>query len=59
MFVTDHANGDIIAYDTETGKEIDRLETGNSGIMGIVIGPDNKLWFANASTNEIIRVDPN
>lgn len=59
LFVTDHANGDIIAYDTETGKEIDRLKTGNAGIMGIVIGPDNKLWFANASTSEIIRVDPN
>ena len=59
LFVSDHSNGDIIAYDTETGKEMDRLKTGTAGIMGIVVGPDNKLWFANASTSEIIRIDPN
>ena len=59
LFVTDNANGDIIAYDMETKKELKRLETGQSGIMGIVLGPDGKLWFTNASTSKIIRIDPN
>ena len=59
LFVSDHDNGDIIAYDLETMKEIGRLKTGYAGIMGIVIGPDNKLWFANTTTSEIIRIDPN
>lgn len=59
LFVTDNANGDIIAYDVDTKKEISRLKTGNAGIMGIVVGPNNKLWFTNATTNEIVRIDPN
>lgn len=59
LFVSDNETGEIIAYDTESGKELDRLETGHKGIMGIVAGPNGKLWFANEDTNEIIRIDQN
>lgn len=59
LFVSDNANGEIIAYDIETKNEVDRLKTGHAGIMGITAGPDGKIWFANASTSEIVRIDPN
>ena len=59
LFVSDNDNGDIIAYDIESMREINRLKTGYAGIMGIVLGPDNKLWFANTTTSEIVRIDPN
>lgn len=58
LFVSDNYNGDIIAYDVDSKKEIGRLNTGHEGIMGIVAGPDDKIWFANAATDEIIRIDP-
>lgn len=59
LFVTDYETGDIICYDIATKKELARINTGKPGIMGIKLGPDNKLWFVNASSSEIFRVDPN
>ncbi|MBO6515398.1 MAG: hypothetical protein JJ975_02510 [Bacteroidia bacterium] len=59
LYVSDNANGQIIAYDVETGFELDRLETGKKGIMGIKADKEGKLWFVSSSTHEVIRIDPN
>ena len=55
----DYATGDIIIYDISgsTSTEIGRVVTGTPGIMGIKIGPDGKIWYVNAMTNEVIRID--
>lgn len=58
LFVTDYDNGDIICYDTNSGAELSRVQSGERGIMGITIGPDGKLYFVNAISNKIIRIDP-
>jgi sugar lactone lactonase YvrE len=57
LFVTDHATGDIIAYDLE-GTEIERLPTGAEAIMGIAAGPDGRLWYVDSEQEEVVRVDP-
>ncbi len=57
LFVTDNETGEIIAYDVESKKEIGRVDTGNSGLTGIVFGND-KLWFANQTTNAIYVIEP-
>ncbi|MBL4705382.1 MAG: T9SS type A sorting domain-containing protein [Flavobacteriales bacterium] len=58
MIITDHSNGDIIIYDISAmpATELTRISTGNPGIQGTVIGPDGSIWFANATDNEIVKV---
>ncbi|HIN39893.1 MAG TPA: T9SS type A sorting domain-containing protein, partial [Flavobacteriales bacterium] len=61
MIVSDYSNGDIVIYNilstpvTETG----RLQTNDPGIMGLVIGPQGRIWYANATQNKIVKIEPN
>ncbi len=59
LIVSDYASGDIIIYSTgaSTGVELGRIVTGTPGIMGIKIGPDGKIWYVNATTNVVGRID--
>jgi hypothetical protein len=60
LVVTDHSNGDIVFYDVSTipALEIGRIQTNESGIMGAVIGPNGKLWYANATLNKVVKIEP-
>ena len=58
LYVSDHDNGQIIAYGVDTGYELGRLETGKKGIMGIKADKDGKLWFVSSMTHEVYRIDP-
>jgi DNA-binding beta-propeller fold protein YncE len=57
LYVGDHATGEIVAYDLD-GNELDRLTTGAAGLMGLEVGPDGKLWYVDAATPSVVRVDP-
>ena len=60
LVVTDYSNGDIIFYDVSSmpATEIGRIETNEPGIMGTVIGPNGKIWYANATLNKIVKIEP-
>jgi len=60
LIVTDHSNGDIIFYDISSmpANEIGRLETGEPGIMGVVLGPQGRIWYCNTTLNKVVRVEP-
>lgn len=58
LFVSDYETGQIICFDTNTKNEIARIDTDDKGIMGIKLGPDNKLYYVNALTNSVFRIDP-
>lgn len=58
LFVSDYETGDIVCFDTNTKNELGRIFTGDQGIMGITLGPDNKLYFVNAVKNLVQRIDP-
>ena len=60
LLVTDHSNGDIIFYDVSNvpATEIGRIQTNEPGIMGTVIGPNGKIWYANAVLNKIVKIEP-
>ena len=60
LLVSDHANGDIIVYDISGAPvtELGRIVTNSPGIMGIKVGPDGRIWAVNASTNNLIVIDP-
>jgi hypothetical protein len=57
VFVSEHGTGEIVAFDLD-GNELDRMSTPATQLMGITIGPDGKIWYADPGANEIVRVDP-
>ena len=61
MIVTDHATGVIFIYDISgpTAVELGQIVTGKPGIMGVKFGPDGKIWYVNATTNEVVRLEFN
>lgn len=60
LYVSDHSNGDIIIYDISgsTFPELGRIHTNTPGLMGITVGPDGRIWGVNATTHELLRIDP-
>ncbi len=60
LLVSDHATGDIVIYDKSgaTVVELGRINTGAAGIMGIKVGPDGRIWYVNATTHALVRIDP-
>lgn len=60
LYVSDHANGDIIVYDLSGSgaAELGRLHTGSPGLMGIAAGPDGRIWGVNATFSQLLRIDP-
>jgi hypothetical protein len=60
LVVTDHSNGDIIFYDVSNipAMEIGRIQTNEPGIMGTVIGPNGRIWYANTTLNKVVKIEP-
>jgi hypothetical protein len=56
IFVSFPKTGDIVAYD-RMGTEIDRFATGKPGVMGLSIGPNDRLWYVNAYEGTVNLVD--
>jgi hypothetical protein len=60
LLVSDFSTGEIIMYST-TGSgplELGRIQTGSSGLMGLKVGPDERIWYTDYSGNKIVRIDP-
>jgi len=58
LFVSDFNTGKIHCFDKESHALLASFDTGKTGVAGLEIGPDGKLWFVNALANEVIRIDP-
>ncbi len=62
LFVSQNGNGRISAYDLATdgksGTHLETVDTSASSIMGLEIGPDDKLWYVDYNNNKVIRLDP-
>ena len=62
LVVGDYASGMIIIYDISANPpvELGSIDTGNeNNIMGVKIGPDQKIWYVNYERDEVIRIDYN
>jgi hypothetical protein len=57
LFVSEHGSADIVAFDLD-GNELGRMSTPATQLMGITIGPDGNIWYADPGANEIVRVEP-
>jgi len=58
LLVSDHGTGEIIIYNmADDFAEMGRIAA-TPGIMGIKVGPDGRIWYVNATSNTLVRVDP-
>jgi hypothetical protein len=59
MIVSDYNTGDVIIYDISSmpATELGRIATGATGIMGVKIGPDGKIWYVDYDANTVNRID--
>jgi hypothetical protein len=60
LLVGDFNNGNIHVYNI-TGTipvKLGTIATGQSGMMGLKVGPDGKIWFVNQTQNTVVRIDP-
>ncbi len=60
LIVSDYTTGAIRIYDTSipTPTLMGTIATGSTGIMGVKIGTDGKIWFVNNLQNKVYRIDP-
>ncbi len=58
MYVTDHAQGFVYAFDLATGALLDSLDlgVGAGALQGMGIQDDGTLWFTNEQTDEVFRL---
>lgn len=56
LFVTDHATGTIVALDLQDGTELDRLDTGLVGLMGIEVRSMDEIYIVDSVANEVLRL---
>lgn len=59
MAVSDNDNGDIVIYNIANipAQEVNRIQT-TTGIQGIDIGPDGRIWFVNTTANTVGTIEP-
>lgn len=57
LFVGSYGTGEIIAFDMQTREELDRFDTQGTGLMGLELGPDGRLWFVDADFAELTRIE--
>lgn len=59
MIVSDYETGEIIIYDIANmpATELHRIKTTASGIMGIKIGPEGKIWYIDYDANKVNMID--
>jgi len=62
LFVSQNSNGKISAFDLATdGKSatlMQTVDTNANSIMGLEVGPNDKLWYVDAALNRVVRIDP-
>jgi hypothetical protein len=57
VFVSLPRTGEIIAYELD-GTEIERINTGAPGVMGLEMASDGRLWFTNAYQGTVNVIEP-
>jgi len=59
LLVGDYTTGQIMVYDMDNAfLELGRIETGQTGLTGIKIGPDGAIWYTNRLQNTLTKMEP-
>jgi hypothetical protein len=62
LFVSLNGNGKIKAYglagNGKSATHLQTIDTNANSIMGLEVGPNDKLYYVSSSNNRVIRIDP-
>ena len=60
LVLSEYGTGKILFYDVKTipATKLGEYDTGNEGVTGLVIGPNGRIWYTNALTNEVVKLEP-
>lgn len=60
LVVSDYANGNIYVYDISlpVPVRLGTISTTLTGIMGVKIGPDGKIWCVDNTANKVYKISP-
>lgn len=56
VFVSDYETNEIVCFNAEDGAELGRIQVEAKGIMGIAIGPNGGLWYADYEDSKVYQV---
>lgn len=60
LVVSDYTNGNIYVYKVDSVvTRVRTIATGRSGMMGIKVGPDSRIWCVNYTDSKLYRLDIN
>jgi len=58
LFVSDYSTGEIIAFDTEDGAELARIQTEAQGVTGLDMSSAGEIFFVDMDAEQVVRVVP-
>ena len=59
IVVSDYATGNLYIYNVTTSPAtlVGTIVTGGPGVMGVRIDYNNRIWYVNATTNKVMRIE--
>jgi hypothetical protein len=59
LIVGDYANGNILLYDISGSvpELMTTINTGSTGLMGLKIGPEGRIWYVDAEENTVNKIN--
>lgn len=58
LLFTEHGRSSIGVIDLSAKEALGRLETPAQSLNGLTLGPDGKIWYTDATANQLVRIDP-
>lgn len=62
LLVSTNGDGKVgawsLASDGKSASSLDSIQTTANSIMGLEVGPDNKLYYVDGGGNSVVRIDP-
>ena len=56
IYVTEHGNGKITAFDRVTGEQVDQYQTDAEKLLGIEVDGEGNIWFVDGARNEVSKL---
>ena len=62
LLVSTNGDGKVgawsLASDGKSASSLDSIQTTANSIMGLEVGPDNKMYYVDGGGNSVVRIDP-
>ncbi len=56
LYVSDHATGNLMAFELDTGELVDWVPTGLTGLQGIEVVSEDEIWLTDSASDGVYRL---